>query len=206
MSNPNSNFFRNIEGKTKYAYVRLFLNLIKNNSDFKHKVINTIIDYANTISDHEMLNQLIEEYKEENTDMVANSQLRWASRPPNSVIEAIANNKASYYRALDSLYNYYDRRPDSIYQHIKDYMKLSGNPVSLTIEIQGRGKVQVNSIIPKFKTNKWTGKYFSRIPITIKAIPDDGYNFKEWEGFVNSTKVNEEILLFNSSNIIAIFE
>ena len=206
MNSPNNNFFRSIEGKTKYAYVRLFLNLIKNNSDFKHKVINTIIDYANTVNDHELLNRLVEEYREENTDMVANSQLRWASRPPNSVIEAIANNKLSYYRALDSFYNYYEWRPDFIYQHMKDYMQLSGNPVNLTIEIQEKGKVQVNSIIPKFKNNKWTGKYFSKIPITIKAIPDVGYNFLEWEGLVNSGQQNEEFVLFNSSKIIAIFE
>ena len=138
--------------------------------------------------------------------MVANSQLRWATRPPNSVIEAIANNKANYYRALDSLYNYYDRRPDFIYQHMKEYMKLRGDPVNLTIEIQGRGKVQVNSIIPKYKTNKWTGKYISRIPITIKAIPDVGYNFQAWEGYVNSSQLKEELVLFNSSKIIAIFE
>ena len=85
-------------------------------------------------------------------------------------------------------------------------MQLSGNPVNLTIEIQEKGKVQVNSIIPKFKNNKWTGKYFSKIPITIKAIPDVGYNFLEWEGLVNSGQQNEEFVLFNSSKIIAIFE
>ena len=206
MGNANNNFFRSVEGKARYPYVKLYLNLIKNNSDFKHRVINTIIDYANTVGDHDFLNQLVEEYREENTDLVANSQLRWASRPPNSVIEAIANNKASYYRALDNFYNYYDRRPDFIYQHMKEYMGLKGNEVYLTIEIQGKGRVQINSIIPKFKNNKWTGKYLSLIPITIKAIPDVGYNFQEWEGFVNSAQEKEEFVLFNSSKIIAIFE
>ena len=122
------------------------------------------------------------------------------------IIEAIANNKASYYRALDNFYNYYDRRPDFIYQHMKEYMGLKGNEVYLTIEIQGKGRVQINSIIPKFKNNKWTGKYLSLIPITIKAIPDVGYNFQEWEGFVNSAQEKEEFVLFNSSKIIAIFE
>ena len=89
---------------------------------------------------------------------------------------------------------------------MKEYMGLKGNEVFLTIEIQGKGRVQINSIIPKFKNNKWTGKYLSLIPITIKAIPDVGYNFQEWEGFVNSAQEKEEFVLFNSSKIIAIFE
>ena len=206
MGSPTSNSFRSIERKTKYPYVRLFLNLIKNNSDFRHKVINIICDYANTIRDNDLINQLSEEYKEENTDMVANSQLRWSSRSSNSVLEAIANNKASYYRALDSFYNYYDMRPISIYKHMKDYMKLKGDIVNLTLKIQGKGKVQVNSIVVKFKNNVWTGQYFSRIPITIKAFPEPGYHFQEWEGFINSTQINEELILFNSSKINAIFE
>ena len=206
MSSPNTNSFISIERKTKYPYVRLYLNLIKNNSDFRHKVINTICDYANTIRDNDLINQLIEEYKEENTDLVANSQLRWSSRSSSSVLEAIANNKANYYRALDSFFNYYDKRPNFIYQHIKQYLKLKGNPVNLTVEIQGKGQVQVNSIVTKFKNDKWTGTYFSRIPISIKAIPVAGYNFKEWAGYINSTQINEELLLFDSSKIIAIFE
>ena len=85
-------------------------------------------------------------------------------------------------------------------------MKLKGSPVNLTVEIQGKGQVQVNSIVTKFKNNKWTGTYFSRIPISIKAIPVAGYNFKEWAGYINSTQINEELLLFDSSKIIAIFE
>ena len=89
---------------------------------------------------------------------------------------------------------------------MKNYLKLRGNPVNLTIEIQGKGKIQVNSILPKFKNNKWTGIYFSLIPIDIKAIPEKGYIFKEWNGYINTIQQKEEIILFNSSKIYAIFQ
>ena len=90
--------------------------------------------------------------------------------------------------------------------HIKNYLKLRGNPVNLTIEIQGKGKIQVNSILAKFKNSKWTGIYFSLIPIDIKAIPDKGYIFKKWDGYIHSIQQKEEIVLFNSSIIYAIFQ
>ena len=89
---------------------------------------------------------------------------------------------------------------------MKDYLGLKGDLVELTIEIRGRGKVQINSITPTFVDGKWTGKYFSRIPIILKAIPDVGYYFKEWDGYIISNKQNEEVILYNSETIIAVFD
>ena len=208
MNSPNSNTFLNIEvaKRINYSYVQLYYSLVHNNSDFRHKIVNRICDYANNVGVDEILKKLIEEYREECPDMIADSQLRWSSRNYKSVFEAIANYKASYLRSLDSLYNFYNRRPTFFFQHMKDYLKLRGNPVNITIEIQGKGKIQVNSILPKFKNNIWIGKYFSLIPIDIIAIPNKGYNFKEWDGYIHSIQQKEEIVLFNSSKIYAIFE
>ena len=208
MNSANSNTFLNIEAakRINYSYVQLYYSLVHNNSDFRHKIVNRICDYANNIRVDETLKELIEKYREESTDMIADSQLRWSSRNTRSILESIANYKASYLRSLDSLYNFYDRRPTFFFQHMKQYLKLRGNPVDLTIEIQGKGKIQVNSILPKFKNGEWTGKYFSLIPIDIIAIPAKGYKFKEWDGYLHSIQQKEEITLFNSSKIYAIFE
>ena len=208
MSSPNSNTFLNIEieKRINYSYVQLYYSLVHNNSDFRHKIVNRICDYANEICTDEVLKKLIEEYKEECPDLMANAQLRWSSRNFQSYFEGFANLKQSYLSTLDSLYNFYDRRARFFLQHTKNYLKLIGNPVNLTIEIQGKGKIQVNSILPKFKNNKWTGIYFSLIPIDIKAIPEKGYIFKEWNGYINTNQQKEEILLFNSTKIYAIFQ
>ena len=107
MNSPSSNTFLNIEKekRIKYSYVQLYFNLLRNNSDFRHKLVNRICDYANNVCDNEKIKKLIEEYREECPDMIADSQLRWSSRNYKSVFEAIANYKASYLRSLDSLYN-----------------------------------------------------------------------------------------------------
>jgi hypothetical protein len=87
-----------------------------------------------------------------------------------------------------------------------DFIGTEGKLVDLNIEIIGKGKVQVNSIIPKFNGNKWTGKYVSKIPITIKAIPDIRYNFKKWGGYVESDRQSEEIILYENSTITVYFD
>ena len=89
---------------------------------------------------------------------------------------------------------------------MKDYIKLKGDLVDLTIEIKGRGKIKINSITPKIVNGKWTGKYFTEIPITIKAIPEYGYTFKEWSGDIQSIQQNDEIILSESQTIIAVFD
>ena len=208
MNSPNSNTFLNIEVEKRinYSYVQLYYSLVHNNSDFRHKIVNRICDYANEVCTDEILKKVIEKYKKECPDMMANSQLRWSSRKYKSVFEGIDKYKKSYLNSLDSLYNFYNRRKSLFLPHIKNYLKLRGNPVNLTIEIQGKGKIQVNSILANFKNSKWTGIYFSLIPIDIKAIPDKGYIFKEWDGYIHSIEQKEEIVLFNSSTIYAIFQ
>jgi len=208
MNSPYSNTFLNIEieKRINYSYVQLYYSLVHNNSDFRHKIVNRICDYANEVCNDEILKKVIEEYKKECPDLMANSQLRWSSRKYNTIFEGIAQYKKSYLRSLDSLYNFYKRRQSLFLPHMKNYLKLRGNPVNLTIEIQGKGKIQVNSILAKFKNSKWTGIYFSLIPIDIKAIPDKGYIFKKWDGYIHSIQQKEEIVLFNSSIIYAIFQ
>ena len=162
MNSPNSNTFLNIEVEKRinYSYVQLYYSLVHNNSDFRHKIVNRICDYANEVCTDEILKKVIEKYKKECPDMMANSQLRWSSRKYKSVFEGIDKYKKSYLNSLDSLYNFYNRRKSLFLPHIKNYLKLRGNPVNLTIEIQGKGKIQVNSILANFKNSKWTGIYF----------------------------------------------
>ena len=164
------------------------------------------LDYANYVYNKEKIESLVERYRDECTDLIANSQVRWNGKNYYSFYEGIAAYKTKYLKVLDDLKNFFELRPKFLYQNMKEYMGLKGDPVDLTIEIKGRGKVQINSITPSFKNGKWTGKYFSRISITIKAIPDEGYDFKEWTEYIQSTKQKEEIILFESQNITVIFD
>ena len=185
----------------------LFLALIKNNTEFKEKFVNMMCDYANGLYYKERVNELIDKYREECTDLVAYSQLRWTGDKFFSTFEGYAFYKNNYYQSLDKLQYFFEERPKYILQHMKNFINLPGELVDLTIEIKGRGKVQVNSITPKFKDNVWTGKYFTKIPIIVRAVSENGYDFKEWDGIIQSKERNEEIILSSDGQkIIAVFD
>ena len=192
---------RNIESP-----VNLFFALLKKNKDFQNKFINVFCDYANDLYNMDKISQLIEKYKEEYTEMIANSELRWWGWNYNSKLEGYSDCKLIYLKVLDSLLDFFQQRPDFIYKHMKEFLKLDGDMVDLNIEIKGKGKIQINTIIPEFNENKWEGKYFSGIPINLKAISDKDYEFKKWDGDFQYTENNIEITLLNSTNIIVVFE
>ena len=203
---PDINMFTYIENRRRsMAPINLYLSLIKNNYDFQNRLANMICDYANEIYKFEIIEKLIEKYREEYSDLVANSQLRWSGKAYSS-LEGYALYKSNYYKFLDKSKNFFEERPKYIFEQMKDYLHLKGELVDLTIEIKGKGKIQINSIIPTFNNNVWKGKYFSRIPIKIKAIDDNTYSFKEWSGFIESNKQEEEFVLLQSQKIIAVFD
>ena len=203
---PDINMFAYIENRRRsMAPINLYLSLIKNNYDFQNRLVNMICDYANEIYKFEIIEKLIEKYREEYSDLVANSQLRWSGKAYSS-FEGYALYKSNYYKFLDKSKNFFEERPKYIFEQMKDYLHLKGELVDLTIEIKGKGKIQINSIIPTFSNNVWKGKYFSRIPIKIKAIDDNTYSFKEWSGFIESNKQEEEFVLLQSQKIIAVFD
>ena len=207
LNSPEKNNFEAITtGRRRGAPLNLFLSLIKNNADFQNKFANIICDYANDVYNIERVNVLIEKYRDECTDLMAYSRLRWGSMNFYSTFEGYAFYKNSYHKSLDSMYNFFEERPKYILQHMKNYINLKEELVDLIIEIKGRGKVQINSITPKFKNNVWIGKYFTNVPIIIKAISDDRYNFIEWDGIFQSNKRTEEIMLStDNQKIIAVF-
>ena len=123
-----------------------------------------------------------------------------------SKLEGFASSKTSFIRTVNSVETFFSDRANYTLQDMIDFIGLEGILVDLNIEIIGKGKVQINSIIPELNDKQWTGKYVSRIPIIIKAIPDVGYNFIEWSGYVESNRQSEEIILFESANITAFFD
>lgn len=184
----------------------LFLSLLNNNTDFQNRFVNTYCDYANEVYNPEKVKKLLEKYKKNFIDLVPNSLLRWGRTNFNSKFEGFAKCKSNCLKDIDSIINFYENRPNYTLLHMKDFIGLKGNIVDLTIEIKGKGNVQINSIIPDIKNGNWTGKYFSRVPIKIKAIPQVGYNFKKWGGYIESIQQSDEIILFESQSIIVYFD
>ena len=202
-----NNIFENVVNRYDRSQLNpLFISLLKNNTDFQHKFVNKYCDFANEIFKPSRVNKILDKYREDYPELVADSQVRWNMRRFKSKLEGFASSKTSFIRTVNSVETFFSDRANYTLQDMIDFIGLEGILVDLNIEIIGKGKVQINSIIPELNDKQWTGKYVSRIPIIIKAIPDVGYNFIEWRGYVESNRQSEEIILFESANITAFFD
>lgn len=95
----------------------------------------------------------------------------------------------------DRLLDWILERPDAFRDQLKTSFSL-GDPVDINLEVtnQNAGYITLNSVdlngtTPGVDTKPypWTGKYFSNIPITLTAVPRDGYTFSHWKGASTST-------------------
>ena len=205
----NNNIFMNVQNRVGRSTVaQLFLNLLFNNTNFQNKFANVFCDYSNQVYNISRVGKILEKYRDFYGEMVPRSQLRWQGGRSNirSELEGLANYKSNYLRRIDSLYSFYETRPMTALQNLKDYIRFNGDIVDLTVKIEGKGKVQINSIVLELNNGKWTGKYFTNVPISIKAIPDERYYFKEWKGLNDKIGQSDEIILFGNQTIIACFE
>ena len=78
VGSPTVDNFKNLQdrSKLKQAPVNIFYGLIINNTDFQNRFVNLYCDYANDVYNIEKVQKLIEEYREEYTDIMAQSLLR----------------------------------------------------------------------------------------------------------------------------------
>ena len=199
----DSDNFKFVEGRSNYFPANLFMGLLKNNTDFQQKFVNLYCDYANEVFNYEKIEKILEEYREKYTNMIAYSQLRWWGW--GSKLEGFLSYRTRYLQALDGIAEFYRKRAVYSISHMQDFLGLKGNLVSLIIEVKGKGKIIVNTITPTLKDNRWVGRYFTKIPIVLKAIPDLGYTFKGWSGKVEYEESIVEITLSETTTIVANF-
>ena len=206
-SQRRSTIFDNVVKRYDRSQINpFFISLLKNNTDFQYKFINKYCDFANGIFKPSRVKQILEKFREDYPELVADSMVRWNMRRFKSKLEGFSSSKSSFLKAVDSIETFFSDRANYTLQNMIDFIGNEGKLVDLNIEIIGKGKVQVNSIFPKFNDNQWTGKYVSKIPITIYAIPDIRYNFKKWGGYIESDRQSEEIILYENSKITVYFD
>ena len=183
----------------------LFLPLLKN-EDFRNQYILRFCDYVNEVFSIDKIDALIDDYKDNYLDMLAHGEVRWKGFTYSNELEAFANYKNNYITHFDNIKQFFVERPKYALQHMKEYFNLIGELQEIIILKKGEGKIKINTIITGFKEEKWIGRYFSNIPITITAIPSEKSEFKGWSGDVSSNEISITIDLNKNTTINAIFE
>ena len=194
-------------GTRKDPPTNLFVQLVTKNTEFKYKYVLRFCDYANYVFNIDRVDALIEDYKDNYMDKLADGKVRWkgAAKYENEK-EAFANFKTDFSKNFDDIRKYFANRPTYALQHMKTDLQLTGDLQEITIIKKGEGKIKINTITPEFKDGKWVGKYFSNIPITITAIPSENSKFKGWSGESSSQEETITLDLKKASQITAEFE
>jgi len=171
------------------------------NNDFKNKFINTYCDRLNTI------------YKTENTVALADSISSIIDPYVNSHIERWSifpsdghtpDNMNQYNNYLNQLYSFANYRPENARQEIVESFGLDGASNSITVftNDSDNGFVNVNTI--KVDQQGWSGEYFPDIPITVHAIPKQGFEFSHWIGIDSDADI-ATIHLEENTTVVAYF-
>lgn len=194
-----NNFHSERENIKIHKYTTLLRGLMDNTA-MRNKFINRFADLLNTsfqsahiVAKTDSLQAIYEPEIREHIDHWQNGE------------DSEIPNYNYWLTGIDNIKSFATQRSDFMWRFILDQWKLKGTtPLSIVTETEGAGKVQVNSIYTK--GTKWEGNYFQDIPITITAVPMDGYKFTHWEmigeaeGF--SKKKNMLELIFNSSQAV----
>ncbi len=157
----------------------LFRQMMENDH-FKHVFINTYCDLINTIFQPDNLLDHLDLIKSKIQDQIPTHQDRWYNNGnwPNSalnwaykisVMQDFSNNRQTYAR-----------------MHIRNEFDLPNIAlVNLHIEPEGSGIIQLNTL--EISESEWNGYYFPTVPIAVRAIPNDGFQFAEWAEFPDSS-------------------
>jgi len=157
--------------------VFLFKKLLEN-SEFRNAFINRMADYLNTCLKPSLVVDTIDEMSSAIASSIPEHNARWQALSDwNSEVELMKT--------------FANKRPRYVTQHIISKFRRFGVTDTYSVKLEAdtsEGFIRINSIDLKSTTRgvdnpqEWTGQYFKGVPLTIKAVPEDGYVFDRWEG------------------------
>ena len=176
----------------------LFLRKLTRNDQFKIKFINRFADEMNSrylpsnVTSHflEIYNNIYDE--------LSNHIDRWSESQPWADLNSV-------YYYVDNMNNFAINRQPEVKLHILDHFSLNSyNEIILVNDEPEKGHIIINNNL-KVRVNEWSGDYFEDIPITLRAVAEEGYEFSHWSGDIDSSEIEIQINVNQITNIEAHF-
>lgn len=168
------------------------------NDDFKVNFINRFADHLNTSFNTERVIEEIDAIVAVIEPEMPEQIERWHSS---------GGSMESWLENVEQLRNFARKRPAFMIGYILEYFNLSGTYQLSLQSNPDQGYVRVNSIdiisdTPGIKDpSGWTGTYFQGIPLTVTAIPKQGFVFSHWEGAKPEEKLSVSITIDGDVNV-----
>jgi hypothetical protein len=151
------------------------------NPTFKATFINRFNDHLNTTFHPDRVLAAIEEKYQYLLPEIDRHLNRWRLK------------KQRFNDQVAILREFAQQRPHFVRQHLQQQFQLDA-PAYLHLASSPGGRVLINDFLSTDSADV-KGQYFSGTTIQLKAIPDPGYRFSHWEGFVAHHQSNRSISL-----------
>ncbi|TVR81164.1 MAG: T9SS C-terminal target domain-containing protein [Chitinophagaceae bacterium] len=168
----------------------LLRNLLDNES-FKVAFINRFADHLNTRFKPSFVEARIDSFHNDLANVIDEHVNRW-QRP-------------FYWQgSTQNIIDFGNVRAGHVFNHIQNFFSLDEiHTVILDVDNPQRGSIKFSTL--QHDEYPWTGDYFSNVPVLLKAIPEDGYEFVEWLE-TGDTLSEMYVYLDSDTQFTAVFE
>lgn len=175
-----------------------FFNRLCQNEEFQKRFVQTMCDLVNSA------------FCSEN---IAPEYIKLSTQMRGPVIKDLkkyyGNNKTEkdFDEEVESMALFFQERPAYMMQFLTEEFGLSGSLADVKISCTEGGSVILNTVEIPGTTEEWTGQYFTDYPVSVTAVPQEGYRFAGWSGDVGSCDPAIEIPLYKDGiTLRAVFE
>ena len=143
------------------------LRKLLKNKDFEQEFITRFCDYLNEDLTEEHVLATIDKFYTQLLPEMPRHLERWKIKREN------------WEQEVGTMRTFANARPRYIRKFLQEKFDI-GEPRMLNIQVDHGGKIVVNERIKE--RHHFSGKYFEKTPIRLRAKPDLGYRFVRWEG------------------------
>ena len=116
---------------------------------------------------------------------------------------------AQYGLDMTWLESFFLKRFDYIVEDLGEEFSLTGTLEEVKLEVNDTegGTILLNTTTPDLTKGSWNGRYYTDFPVTVTAVPEDGYRFAGWEGSAAGSEATMEVPVVSGGiTLKAIFE
>ena len=174
----------------------MFKSLLKS-SEFKSRFILACEDVMNIAFNPNSASKLLDQYHKTYSPYIEQHFKRYV----------FWQNLGGIERNRDSWKNWLKNRQSAFPAQMNKYLSIGTDKTkTVSISIDGKGTIKVNSIPIGFTNSKWSGKYFAGYKISIEAVPSSGYEFAGWSGGYNGKETTISFDPTGDMNLTATFK
>lgn len=193
-----------LEWATQENNATLIIRKLLENEGYRYYFINRFADLLNTTFKEDRVASIISMFETVYAPEMEENARRW---------QGYASMPYTWQTDVNRMKTFAWNRPNFQREHLMEKFDLSEVfDLVLNVSNTNHGHIHLNTIDIHPNTDgieqsayPWIGKYFDSIPVTVKAVPYDGYEFSHWSGLSNSNDPELEIVLNDDSYLKAHF-